>query len=392
MRQSFYLALRYLWFHRIRSVMLIVSVAIVIFLPVGLQRLIEESETRMMARADATPLIVGKKGSSTDLVINTLYFERENIGQVDMALTDSLDETGFGYAIPFLAAYEARGYPIVGTTLDYFRFRNLEIADGRKMIYLGECVIGASVAAELGLNSGDSIISSPENYFDLAGEYPLKMEIAGVLHSTDTPDDRAVFVDLKTTWIIMGLGHGHQDLEKTSDSSVILERDEQNVTANARLYLYNEITGDNAGSFHFHGDMAQYPLSAILFVPDDQKSLTLLRGRFEAGELPHQAVVPSEIVANLLERIFRIKEIFNTVFVLVGIATLLILALIMVLNLRLRKDELYTMFTIGSGRMKVVEILTLELAIILASSLILAVLCYEITGQYVNFFITKYIL
>jgi len=392
MQQSLYLAFRYLWFHKIRSMVLITSIAIVVFLPNGLQRLIEESETRMMARANATPLVIGAKGSSTDLVINTLYFQQERIEQISMDMADMLDATGFGYAIPVFATFNARGFPIVGTSLDYFSFRGLQIAEGRNIIYIGECVIGATVAERLDLKSGDSIVSSPENYFDLAGVYPLKMKIVGVLESTDTPDDRAIFADLKTAWTILGLGHGHEDLNKTRDTSVILNRDDTNVTANAKLFLYNEITDQNAESFHFHGDTRTFPISSVLFVPNDQKSLTILRGRFEANELPHQAVIPKEVVANLLESIFRIKEIFNTVFVLVGFATLLILGLILTLNLRLRKDELYTMFTIGSSKAKVAEILGFELVIILCSSLVLTAVFYTITGLFVDVFITQYII
>ena len=72
MKQSFYLAYKYISFHKLRSLILIASIGLIIFLPNGLQKLIEESETRMMARADLTPLIIGAKGSSTDLVINSL--------------------------------------------------------------------------------------------------------------------------------------------------------------------------------------------------------------------------------------------------------------------------------------------------------------------------------
>ena len=392
MLQSLYLAFRYLSFHKIRSLVLITSIAIVIFLPNGLQRLIQESEQRMMARADSTPLVIGARGSSTDLIINTLYFQQERIEQIDMKLTELLDDTGFGYAIPVFAAFNARGFPIVGTTLDYFNFRNLNIAEGRNIIHIGECVIGSSVAQQLDLKTGDSIVSSPENFFDLAGVYPLKMTIVGILDVTDTPDDRAVIVDIKTAWTILGLGHGHEDVTKTRDSSVILERNAQNVTANAKLFMYNEITEENADSFHFHGDTRDFPINSILFVPNDQKSLTILRGRFEANELPHQAVVPREVVANLLESIFRIKEIFNTVFILVGIATMLILGLILALNLRLRRDELYTMFTIGSSRAKIAEILAFELLIILGTSLVLTFVFYQLTGLFVDAFITHYII
>jgi len=63
MKQSFYLAIKYLQFHRIRTLILVGSIGLILFLPAGLKKLITESEMQMMARADATPLIVGAKGN-----------------------------------------------------------------------------------------------------------------------------------------------------------------------------------------------------------------------------------------------------------------------------------------------------------------------------------------
>lgn len=392
MRESLYLAYRYLVYHKIRTTVLIFAIGIITFLPNGLQKLIEESEFRMKLRAESTPLIVGAKGSSTDLVINTLYFQREKIENVSMKIADELDQTDFGFSIPIFAAFSARDYSIVGTSLDYFDFRDLRFESGRNFGFLGECVIGSKVAESLKLTVGDSIISSPENLFDLAGVYPLKMKIVGVLSESDSPDDHAVFADVKTTWVIMGLGHGHQDLVKATDESVILNRNDSVVTANAKLYMYNEISEKNMESFHFHGSINDFPITSLIFIPKDQKSSTILRGRFETGELEHQMVVPMNVVNKLLESIFRIKKIFDTVFVVVGMSTLLILGLIVILTLRLRKDEIYMMFTIGSSKMKVFEILLFELITIILLSVILALFLYVITGLFVNEFINYFIL
>jgi putative ABC transport system permease protein len=392
MKQSLYLALKYLQFHRIRTLVLVASIGLILYLPNGLQRLISESETQMMARADATPLIVGAKGSSTDLVINTLYFEQDEIESVNLKIVDQLNETGFGYSIPVLSAFKAREYPIIGTNLDYFEFRNLKIREGRTLRYVGECVIGERVAEQLDLKPGDNLVSSPENFFDLAGVYPLKMEIVGVLEASNTPDDLAVFTDLKTNWVIMGLGHGHDDLQKIDDPTLVLKRDSGNVTASAKLYIYNEISGKNLDSFHFHGNIADYPITSIIFVPNDQKASTIIRGRFEAGEMQEQIVVPSKVVTRLLQSIFRIKQIFNTVFILVGVATLLILGLIVILTLKLRKDELYTMFTIGSSRHKITEIIGFELLITVLLSLFFALVLYLLTGYFVEDFIRQFII
>ena len=392
MKQSFYLAYKYLTFNKFRSLVLIASIGIIIFLPNGLQRLITESEQQMMSRANSTPLIVGAKGSSTDLVINSLYFQQEKIENIKSNVADKLDDTGLGYSIPILSAFNARGFPIVGTTLEYFSFRNLNLQKGRNITYIGECVVGYKVAQDLNLSPGDSLISSPENYFDFAGVYPLKMNVVGILNPSDTPDDKAIFTDLKTNWIIMGLGHGHQDVTKTTDQSIILNKDSSNVTANAKLFIYNEINQKTLESFHFHGDISNYPITSVIFVPNDQKSNTILRGRFEAAEMPNQIVVPVKVVGNLLQSIFRIKEIFNTVFVLVGFATILILGLIVTLSIRLRKDEIFTMFTIGSSRAKVTEIISFELLIIIICSAALALALYYLTGFFIEEFINYYII
>ena len=205
MKQSFYLALRYIFYYKIRSMVLIAAIGLITFLPNGLQRLIEESEKQMMARADSTPLIIGAKGSSTDLVINTMYFQQEDMETITIQTVETLNQTKLGTAIPLLSGFKARGFPIVGTNLDYFDFRNLHVIQGRNLIFVGECVVGSNVASRLNIAPGDSLISSPENFFDLAGVYPLKMQIVGVLGRSDTPDDNAVFTDLKSNWVIMGL-------------------------------------------------------------------------------------------------------------------------------------------------------------------------------------------
>ena len=218
------------------------------------------------------------------------------------------------------------------------------------------------------------------------------MDVVGVLLPTHSPDDNAIFVDLKTTWIIMGLGHGHQELANVNDPTIVLNRNDSSVTAGAKLFMYNQVNPANLDSFHFHGDTDDYPITSILFVPDDQKSATLLRGRAEAGEIENQIVVPTNVVNNLLQSIFRLKQIFDSVFVIVGVATLLILGLVIALTLRLRKDEIYTLDTIGSGKWKVAQIISMELVLLISLSTAIASVLYYFTGFYINEFINQFII
>jgi putative ABC transport system permease protein len=287
---------------------------------------------------------------------------------ISMEASDRVMDADLAVPIPLYVRFRTRGAPIVGTTLDYFDFRGLKVAEGNPLTMLGDCVVGASAAEALGLKPGDSLVSSPENLFDLAGVYPLKMKVAGILERKHTSDDLAVFVDLKTAWIIQGLMHGHEDVTKTRDQSVILKQTEGNVTANAKLFQYTEITEENMDSFHFHGDSSVYPITAVIAVPYDTKSGTILRGRYLSGEETHQIAKPEEVIDGLLQNIFRIKNVLDAVIVVVGLATVLAVVLVFALSLRLRQREIQTIFKLGCSRMTIARLLAAEIFIIVLSS------------------------
>ena len=381
MISSLYIAWRYLVFNKVRSATLVACITLIAFLPMALQLILEESQQLLQSRANSTPLLLGARGSALDLVMSSLYFDDEVPEIISMQAADEITDTGLAYAIPLYIRFQARNKPIVGTSIDYFDFRNLQIAQGRMLAVLGESVIGAGVAEEYGLAPGDSIVSSPDTLFDLAGAYPLKMTVAGILERSHTPDDQAVFVDLKTAWVIEGLGHGHEDLSRTRDSSVILNRSEDSVTANAKLFQYTEITEENMEGFHFHGDASIYPLTALLVVPNDAKAATLLRGRYLENQQYH-IVRPTEVIQGLMQNIFRIKRVIDAVIAIVGLATVLAIALVFALSVRLRQRELTTIFKLGCSRMTAVKLVAAEIVIIvLAAGIICAGLLYIVDAN-----------
>jgi len=384
MIDSLYIAWRYVRFNKIKTATLVACITLIAFLPLALQLLLGESERQLMSRAVSTPLLVGAKGSSLDLVMNTLYFDDEVPEPITMTDADRVEESGLAFPIPVHARFRARDYPIVGTTLDYFEFRGLEIATGRPLAIVGDAVLGAAVADRLGLKPGDALVSSPENLFDLAGVYPLKMNVVGVLRKSHTSDDLAVFVDIKTAWIIEGLGHGHQDLVKSRDTSVVLERTEKNVTANAKLQIYTEISKLNLDSFHFHGDDSKYRVTAVIALPNDTKSGTILRGRYISNEATNQIIKPADVIDGLLQNIFRIKNVIDAVILLVGFATVLAIILVFALSLRLRQREIQTIFKLGCSRMTIARLMAAEIFIIIVSSTVLCALLIVVVSHFSN--------
>ncbi|MFC1825200.1 hypothetical protein ACFL9T_21010 [Thermodesulfobacteriota bacterium] len=371
MLDSLYIAWRYISYNRIKTATLVACITLISFLPMALELLLNESERQLMSRAASTPLIVGAKGSSLDLVMNTLYFGDEVPELITVKASERVDDSDLAMTIPVYIRFRARGYPIVGTSLDYFDFRDLKVVDGRQMVVLGDCVLGAKVAAGLGLKPGDDLVSSPETLFDLAGVYPLKMKVVGILGKSHTSDDLAVFVDLKTAWVIQGLGHGHQDVTKIKDQTLILKRAETNVAASAKLFHFTEITKKNIGSFHFHGNTSIYPITAVIVVPYDTKSGTILRGRYLSKEENHQIIWPEEVIDGLLQNIFRIKNVLDAVISVVGLATVLAIVLVFALSLRLRQKEIKTIFKLGCSRMTIARLVGAEIFIIVLFSGIL---------------------
>lgn len=371
MFDSLYIAWKYVSYNRIKTFVLIACITLISFLPFSLQLLLDESEVQLMSRAANTPLMVGAKGSALDLVMNTLYFGDDVPELISMTASDRIAETDLSLPIPMYVRFKARGHPIVGTTMDYFEFRGLTIDHGRQFAVLGDCVLGAKVAKSLALKPGDSLISSPESLFDLAGVYPLKMKVAGVLKKSHTSDDLAVFVDLKTAWVIQGLGHGHEDISKLKDPTLILKRTASNVAATAKLYHYTEITEKNMAAFHFHGNLSAYPISAVIAVPYDTKSGTILRGRYLSKEETQQIAKPEEVIDSLLQNIFRIKNVLDAVIAVVALATILAVILVFTLSLRLRQHEIQTIFKIGCSRMTITKLIGAEILIIVFSSTML---------------------
>ena len=371
MKPVLLLTLRYLRFNKIKTAILVFSVAVAVFLPLAVNLLVREYQRDLLARAKATPLIAGAPGSRLDLVLHALYFRGKLAHDLAMSDLNAINSSGLAMGLPILNKFAVRGLPIVGTSLEYFDFRGLHVANGAGMIRLGDCVLGAAAAKTLGLRPGETLMSDPENVFDLAGSYPINMHVTGILAASGTADDGAVFVDIKTVWLIMGIMHGHQDAA-TADASLLLQRDPKNVTASAALLPYQEVTPENVGSFHVHGDPATFPIGAVVVVPHDEKSAAILRGRYQDPKATVQLLAPQQVVAETLDLVFRVKRFFDAQSLLVAVATGLLLALVVLLSLRLRRGEMETMFKIGCARRMVFWLQATEILIVLTAGAAIA--------------------
>ncbi len=384
MNNALLMACRYLAYYRVRTVILVVCLAVVLFLPLAVGVLTRTYNRMMTRRAEATPLVLGAQGSTVDLVLNTVYFKGPLDRRVTMAEADAVSASGLADAVPMYVRYSAGGRAIVGTTLDYFAFRGLRPARGTLPRMLGDVVLGASAARALGVDVGDRLLSDDTDLYNLASTYPLMMRVVGVLDQAQTADDMVVFADIKTAWVIEGLGHGHADAQAIRNPIMLRGIRDRNVTLSAAVDQYTEITPERLDSFHFHGDLSSYPITGVIALPHDVKSETILTARYAlrqgsgqaaggSGDVATmQAVRPRKVVADVMDVVFKVKRSFDVILAVVLAATAGLLALVVLLSLRIRRREFRTLHRIGCRRSTVLALQVAEIALLGTMSLALA--------------------
>ncbi len=174
-------------------------------------------------------LILGAKGGRLQLVLNTVFYLSEPVENIPYTFYQeflSAEERGDGTdgrwkdyverVVPVCLGDYYGQYRVVGTTpkmFDDFVYNldtqeQYEFAAGRNFQHCSEeygffeAVIGAKVARDRGLQIGDSIAAS---HGSTEGEvHGDQFFIVGILASSGTPNDRAVFVNMEGFYLLKG--------------------------------------------------------------------------------------------------------------------------------------------------------------------------------------------
>jgi putative ABC transport system permease protein len=350
--------------HPVQTLVLILCIAVPVFLPSGVRVLIADYQSNLTARAEATPMILGARSNRFDLTFAALYFRQSKLETIPFPQLQAL-QAEHGLAVPIHCRFTARGFPVVGTTPEYFEQRRSRMMAGDIPLQLGEAVLGADVADALNLSVGDALFSDQAELYDIAVPPALKMKVVGVLAPAHSPDDGAVFVGIETSWILEGLAHGHVDAEsKQMDPKLILGGDDQNVVLSQALIEYNEVTSETLDSFHYHGDPELLPLTAVLFWPAGSKAGTLVKARINQ-QASFRMLAPTEVMDDLLAFVLKVRSLVDAVSWMLGAVTALLTFLVFLLSSRLRSREVLTLERLGCSRFFVAGLYLSELALVL---------------------------
>lgn len=384
----FRLVLSHMRFHWRRTALLVGCATVCFLLPMLIPQMVQRIQVQLYQRSESIPLVIGSQACSPlDLTLHALYYRGTDIPTIRYGWWQDLSQRHPVGVLPiharFVTRYQDQEYPIVGTHLEYFEQRELRIHEGQFFATLGDCVVGASIAREMGLQPGSHVISHSESVVSLASAYPVQLNVVGVLEPTQSVEDDVVLVDIKTAWVIENLGHGHQDVSVSNDPNLVLERTDQGTVASPAVVPYTVITEDNLGSFHFHGDSSDFPITAVLVTSQDQRTRDLLSGKAQrAPEL--QAVVSKQQVGRLLAVVFQVQWLLLAVVLVVGLATAMLFSLVMALSIQIRGDEMRTMFKLGASRGFTFQLHMMEILLMLSLSLLVAILATVAILHYLN--------
>lgn len=201
---------------KVASLLTALSVALGVMLMVVVLVIAGAVDGALNQRSIAYDLIIGAKGSDLQLVLSSVYRVQPPIANLPYMYLDQLRndrriETAIPLAFGDFTKPEHGGFPIVGTTNEYFLNeytpgKMFEVADQegtRQLSELYDAVIGSQVAHRNDWRVGDqfSIVHGSADSEDAHDEL---FTIVSVLRQTGTPNDRSVFLNLEAVYILDG--------------------------------------------------------------------------------------------------------------------------------------------------------------------------------------------
>jgi len=346
--------------------------------------------------AQGYDLIVGPKGSSLELVISTVFYQREPIGTIPYEYYTELRSGRYRSvvetAIPVALGEHYRGLPVVATSSDFFT--KLVYLDGRKYQFqegknfsdgnFHDAVIGYAAAKKVGLKIGDKFKTMHGK--DVADEHKTEYTIVGLLKPTGTPNDGAIFINvegffdmhagqdsvldgayrLKTLTTAKVDEHDHEHGEE-ADGHVHDENDENSAhdhdhpkSLSAVLVLTKEVKTTATARTGLFDEKTEIDMEKSVTKQVVDMSVIALPRRIEA-DMNAQAVRPVEVIAFLFEKI-----IGNVQLVLLILAALVIVVagigmMVSIYNsMNERRQEIAIMRALGARRTTVMAIILLE--------------------------------
>jgi len=205
MKALLLLAWRSAWNRRFTLALTVCSIALSTFMLLGVERIRTDLRDSFTSAVSGTDLIVGARTGSVQLLLYSVFNVGAATSNIRWSSVQALrQQRGVAWVVPLSLGDSHRGFPVLGTTADYFtHFRHgdrqpLRVDQGKPFADLFEATIGAEVAQRLGYRPGDRItLAHGAGELNLTEHADKPFTVSGILARTGTPVDRAVLVSLE---------------------------------------------------------------------------------------------------------------------------------------------------------------------------------------------------
>ena len=358
-----------LWNRRGTAILTIFSISISVTLLIGVENIRKGVRTSFSSAVSGTDIIVGARGGSLQLLLYSIF----RIGNAPNNLSwESYNELRNNkrvkWTIPISLGDSHRGFRVVGTNLDYFKFfrygskRKLEFLKGKPFSKVFETVIGSEIAIKFNYKLNEEIIiahGTGKKSFLNHDDKPFK--IVGILKPTGTPVDQSLHVSLE------GITAMHVDWENGGPPM-----EGENISAEEVLKL--DLTPEEITSFLIG-------LKSKIHVFDLQRKVNTYK------EEPLSAIMPGVALQELWNILRTAETGLRVITWFVLFAGLLGMVTSLLSGLNERRREMAILRSVGAGPGTISFLLILE-----ATVLTLAGIIFGLFILYLALFVSQPIL
>jgi putative ABC transport system permease protein len=199
------LALKSAWARRLTLGIALVAIALASALLLAVERVRHDARQSFTQSVSGVDLVVGARSGSVQLMLYAVFHSGSTTHNLRWDSYEALaSHPAIDWAVPLSLGDGHRGFPVLGTSADYFtRFRYadarpLAFGAGRPFARVFEVVLGSEVARELGYPI-DVRITLNHGMAELGpGHGDKPFTVVGILKPTGTPVDRTALVNLES--------------------------------------------------------------------------------------------------------------------------------------------------------------------------------------------------
>ncbi len=334
----------------------VISIALSVSLLLSVERAKRAAEEGFTQTISKTDLIVGARSGPLQLILYTVF----NMGNATHNISyESYEDIkkipAIEWTIPYSLGDGHRGFRVVGTNQDFFKYyhyrgdRKVEFSQGGEFRDLWDVVLGAEVARKLGYKLGSRVVVA---HGVTKGEGIQEHDdkpfvVAGILEPTGTPLDRAVYMSLE------GMEALHVDWQEGAAPTA------------DKIIPREQLTKDK---------LKVHSITAFFVGAKSRiETLKLQREINTYKEEPLLAIIPGVTLSELwqgLSFVEGVLRIISWMVVLVGFMAMLI-ALTTALNERRR--EMAILRAVGAKSRQIVGLLVFESTLLTALGIALGV-------------------